>query len=127
MQFLNIFPFFLFAWTMAIFAYQSYTDESYTGLFFYLIMVSLFCYIALLKSKTIKQSIDTTVNKIAFNAALLPLLYSNLILSRIIIKAEEINESGMVFVLVLIYSPIIYAVTLLLLMIYIFLRQGNSQ
>jgi len=53
MKFLSIFPFLLVAWTMLIFIYQNYSDESYGGIFFYSILVGIFIYLAKNKYKTI--------------------------------------------------------------------------
>ncbi len=58
------------------------------------------------------------MHMIAINVGLLPLLYANLLLSPIVMQGRAINESGMVFVLVLIYSPVMYVGTLVPLMLY---------
>ena len=122
MKFLYIFPYLLVAWTMLIFSYQSYTDESYGGIIFNLILFGIFIYLAKNKYKAIQEKKFDVTKIIAINIGLLPLLYSNLVLSPIILQVEKINESGMVFVLVLIYSPIMYIVTLGVLRVYSYLK-----
>jgi len=122
MNFFYIFPFLLIAWTMSIFAYQSYTDESYGGIFFYLILAGIFIYLAKNKYKAVQEKKYDIAHIIAINIGLLPLLFSNLTLSPIILQGKAINESGMIFVLVLIYSPIMYVGTLILLNPYAYLN-----
>ena len=123
MNLLYIFPFLLIAWAMSIFAYQSYTDESYGGIFFYLILAGIFIYLAKNKYKAVQEKKYDVANIIAINIGLLPLLFSNLMLSPIILQGKTINESGMIFVLVLIYSPVMYGGTLIILNIYTYLKK----
>jgi len=94
---------------MLIFSYQSYTDESYGGILFYLILIGTFIYLAKNKYKAVQEKEHNLTNIIARNVGLLPLLFANIMLSSIILRGEAINESGMIFVLVLIYSPMMYA------------------
>lgn len=122
MKFLYIFPYLLVVWTMFIFSYQSYTDESYGGVLFYLILIGTFIYLAKNKYKAVQEKKYNLTNIIAINVGLLPLLYANLMLSPIVLRGEAINESGMIFVLVLIYSPIIYAGTSIILTVYSYLK-----
>lgn len=107
---------------MFIFSYQSYTDESYGGVLFYLILIGTFIYLAKNKYKAVQEKKYNLTNIIAINVGLLPLLYANLMLSPIVLRGEAINESGMIFVLVLIYSPIIYAGTSIILTVYSYLK-----
>jgi hypothetical protein len=123
MKFLSIFPFLLAAWAMFIFVYESYNDESYGSIFFYSILVGIFIYLA--KNKYKENKLYTT-NIIAINIGLLPLLFSNLMLLPVMLQGKAINESGMVFVLVLIYSPIIYGGTLVVLRVYSYLTKNRS-
>ena len=126
MKFLYIFPYLLVVWTMFIFSYQSYTDESYGGILFYLILIGTFIYLAKNKYKAVQEKKYNLTNIIAINVGLLPLLFANLMLSPIVMQGEAINESGMIFVLVLIYSPIIYAGTLIILTLYSYLKNRLS-
>jgi len=126
MKFLSIFPFLLIAWTMFIFAYESYHDESYGSMFFYSILVGIFIYLAKNKYKKNQENKLDTTNIIAINIGLLPLLFSNLVLLPIMLQGKAINESGMVFVLVLIYSPIMYGGTLVVLRVYSYLTKNRS-
>lgn len=111
---------------MFIFAYQSYTDESYGGILFYLILVGIFNYLAKIKYKAIQEKKYNVINIIAINFGLLPLLFSNLMLSPIIWQGKAINESGMIFVLVLIYSPVMYAGALMLLTLFAYLKKKQN-
>jgi|GEM_PF-2137179 len=124
MKFLSIFPFFLVVWTSFIFIYQSYSDESYGDIFFYSILVGFFIYLAKNKYKAIQENKLDITNIIAINIGLLPLLYSNLVLLPIMLQGKAINESGMVFVLVLIYSPMLYIGTIIVLKIYSYLTKS---
>ena len=123
MNFFRFFPFFLIAWTMSIFAYESYSDESYGSIFFYLMLASIFIYLGKNKYKVVQEKRYDTVNIIAINIGLLPLLFSNLMLSPIVLQGKAINESGIIFVLVLIYSPIMYAGTSIILNIYVYFKK----
>lgn len=126
MKFLSIFPFLLAAWAMFIFVYESYNDESYGSIFFYSILVGIFIYLAKNKYKANQENKLDTTNIIAINIGLLPLLFSNLVLLPIMLQGKAINESGMVFVLVLIYSPIMYGGTLVVLRVYSYLTKNRS-
>ncbi len=55
MKFLSIFPFFIVVWTIFIFAYQSYNDESYGDIFFYLILIGILLYLVKNKYKAIQE------------------------------------------------------------------------
>lgn len=112
---------------MLIFSYQSYTDQSYIGMIVYILLCGLFIELAKHKYKTAAANTYADANIfIALNAGLLPLLYSNLFLSQIIWQGENINESGMVFVLVLIYSPIMFGVTITALTFYSYLNNNRN-
>lgn len=122
MKLLSLFPFLLVAWAMLIFAYESYMDESIGGTIFnsVLAMVTIYWGIKIYRGKQHNKS--NFPNLIAANIGLLPLLYSNLIFMPIILKGREINESGMVYVLVMIYSPMMYIGSLIPIMLYVGLR-----
>jgi len=126
MKFLSIFPFLLVAWAMFIFVYQSYNDASYESVFFYSILVGTFIYLAKNKYKATQEKKLDITNVIAINIGLLPLLFSNLVLLPTMLQGKAINESGMVFVLVLIYSPMMYVGTLVVLKIYSYLIKNRS-
>lgn len=111
---------------MFIFSYQNYTDESYGDVLFYLILIGTFIYFAKNKYKAVQEKKYNLTNIIAINVGLLPLLYANLMLSPIVLRGEAINESGMIFVLVLIYSPIIYTGILIILTVYSYLKNKPS-
>ncbi|WP_457747776.1 hypothetical protein [Sulfurimonas sp.] len=126
MKFLSIFPFFIVVWTIFIFAYQSYNDESYGDIFFYLILIGILLYLVKNKYKAIQEKKLDVMNTIAINIGLLPLIFSNLVLLPIILQGEAINESGMVFVLVLIYSPMMYIGSLVVLKIYSYSNKNRN-
>ena len=126
MKFLSIFPFLLIAWTIFIFVYQSYTDKSYAEMFFYFILFGIYIYLAKNKYKVIQEKKLDIINIISINIGMLPLLFSNLVLLPIMLQGKAINESGMIFVLVLIYSPMMYIGTLVVLRIYSYLIRNRS-
>jgi len=103
---------------MLIFAYKSYNDGSYLSTIFYLILAILFGFLGKRKHQNIKTSKHKIKDIIATNIALLPLLYANLFLSTIVAQAKPINESGMIYVLVPIYSPMLYIGSHIILSIY---------
>ena len=118
MRFLNIIPYLLLSWTMFIFAYESYNENSYLSTIFYLVLTILFGFLAKRKYPNLKTSKHEIRDIIASNIALLPLLYANLYLTTIVAQAKPINESGMVYVLVPIYTPMLYIGTHIILLIY---------
>ena len=123
MKFLYAFPFLLVAWTMFIFAYESYKDNASGGIIFNAILLLLFIYLAIKRYRTFQDKKLDIGNIIAVNIGLLPLLYSNLLLTTIVLQNKAINESGMVYVLVLIYSPMLYIGALVVIQLYASLRK----
>jgi hypothetical protein len=118
MRILYVFPFLLVLWTMCIIAYEDHKDESFGGIVFCLLIVTIFVYWAVKKYREPSKKKLDVANIIAVNIGLLPLLYSNLLLTPIVLQGKEINESGMVYVLVLIYSPLLYGGSLLAMVIF---------
>ena len=127
MKFLSLFPFLLIAWMMLIFAYESYRDESIGGAIFSLILAGIATYWGIKKYRDNQYNKSDLPNLLAANIGLLPLLYSNLILMPIILAGKEINESGMVYVLVMIYSPMMYVGSLVPIMLFDSLRKKYLQ
>ena len=118
MKFLYAFPFILVAWTMFIFAYESDKDHMNIDIVANTAFTILFIYLAIKRYRTFEDKKHDTANIIAINIGLLPLLYSNLLLTPIMLQGKGINESGMVYVLVLIYSPMLYIGALVVLKLY---------
>jgi membrane protease YdiL (CAAX protease family) len=118
MRVLNIIPYLLLSWTMLIFAYESYNDKYYLPMLFYLALAILFGFLAKRKYQNIKTSKHKNRDIIVTNIALLPLLYANLYLSTIVAQAKPIDESGMIYVLVPIYTPMLYIGSHIILSIY---------
>jgi len=50
-------------------------------------------------------------NIIAVNVGLIPLIFANVLVSNIVLQGAMINENGMIYILVFIYSPVLYVVT----------------
>lgn len=118
MRFLYAFPFLLVAWTMLIFAYESNKDSDMGSIIIYAALALLFIYLAIKRYRAHKEKKPDIGNIIAINIGLLPLLYSNLFLTPIMLQGRDINESGMIYVLVLIYSPMMYIGTLVIIKLY---------
>ncbi len=118
MKFLYAFPFVLIAWTMFIFAYVSKKNQIYVDTLLYAIFSILFLYLAIKRYRNYKIDKPDIANTIAINIGLFPLLYSNIVLTPIILQGKGIHESGMVYVLVLIYSPVMYIGTLVIIQLY---------
>ena len=95
MKFLYAFPFLLAAWEMFIFANESNKDDEIGGMVLYAALTALFTYLTIKRYKTYKDKKLDTANTIAINIGLLPLLYSNLLLTPITCcKAEESTNLG---------------------------------
>jgi len=93
------------SWALFVFAYESYIDKYFLDLTGYLFTaVTLLFY----GSKYIKKQKISLHSMIMLNIGLLPLLYANLIVLPLMLQGKPINETGMVYVLVLIYGPIFY-------------------
>ena len=105
-------------WTMLIFAHEDYIKSSYVGMFISLIIFSVFIYMLIKKYKNYRKKKNDYIYSISLNIGLLPLLYSNVFLTPYFIASKPINESGMVYVLVLIYSPVFYISAFIPLIIY---------
>ena len=118
MKFLYTFPFLLIAWATFIFAYESNKDDDIGGMVLYASLTALFIYLTIKRYKTYKDKKLDITNIVAINIGLLPLLYSNLLLTPIMLQGRGINESGMVYVLVLIYSPVLYIGALVVAKLY---------
>ena len=105
MQLLFFLPFLMVSWALFIFAYESYMDKYFLDLAGY-----LFAAVALLLYglRHIKKKERSPQSMIMLNIGLLPLLYANLIVLPLMLQGKPINETGMVYVLVLIYGPIFY-------------------
>ena len=118
MKLLYAFPFVLIAWTMFIFAYVSKKNQIYVDALLYAIFSILFLYLAIKRYKNYKIDKPDIANTIAINIGLSSLLYSNTVLTPIMLQGRGIHESGMVYVLVLIYSPIMYIGVLIIIHLY---------
>ena len=118
MKLLYAFPFVLIAWTMFIFAYVSKKNQIYVDTLLYAIFSILFLYLAIKRCRNYKIDKPDIANTIAINIGLFPLLYSNIVLTPIILQGKGIHESGMVYVLVLIYSPVMYIGALIIIQLY---------
>ena len=118
MKLLYAFPFVLIAWTMFIFAYESKKNQIYVDALLYAIFSILFLYLAIKRYKNYKIDKPDIANTIAIHIGLSPLLYANIVLTPIILQGREIHESGMVYVLVLIYSPVMYIGALVAIQLY---------
>jgi len=123
MRFLSTVPFLLISWTMFIFGYQNLHDKSYGYTFLYTVLGIICIYIAKNRYKTTQKK---PLNIIAVNIAMIPLLFSNITLSPMILQGKPINESGMIFVLVLIYSPVIYVGTLFIVKVYLYFTDNKK-
>jgi len=123
MKFLSLFPFLLVAWALLIFTYQSYMDGAVGDIIFYLVLAGIAIYWGIKRYRKNSHNTSDSAKLIALAIGLLPLLYANLILMPIILAGEKINESGMVYVLVMIYSPIMYIGSLVVLMLYFKLKK----
>ena len=110
MKILSFFPFIITAWALLVFAYESYLDRYFIDFVGYLFaaIVLLLYGVRYIKQKRPLHRI------IALNIGLLPLLYSNLIVLPLILQGKPINETGMVYVIVLIYGSIFYIVAMLI-------------
>jgi len=118
MKFLYAFPFVLIAWTMFIFAYVSKKNQIYVDTLLYAIFSILFLYLAIKRYRNYKVDKPDIANTIAINISLFPLLYSNMVLIPIMLQGKDIHESGMVYAVVLIYSPAMYISTLVIIQLY---------
>ncbi len=112
MKLLTAFPLILPAWALLIFAYQSYNDAAFGGMLFSWPSPQRFA-MALRRYKGVQKETFDKINAITVNTGLLPLVYANLLLSPIVLQGNQINDSGMVYVLVLIYAPFLYAESVL--------------
>lgn len=54
------------------------------------------------------KTAKTTITNISFNVALLPLLFGNALLTQSVIMGDKITDSGMIYLMVPIYSPILF-------------------
>ena len=124
MKFLSLFPFLLVAWALLIFAYESNMDGAVGGTIFNLVLTGIAIYWGIKRYRENSHNTSDPAKLIALTIELLPLLYANLILMPIILTGKEINESGMVYVLVMIYSPMMYIGSLVVLMLYAELKKG---
>ncbi len=118
MKLLYAFPFALIAWTVLIFAYASKQNQIYVDAFLYAIFSLLFIYWAIKRYRNYKVDNSDIANTIAINIGLSPLLYANIVLTPIMLQGRGIHESGMVYVLVLIYSPVMYIGALVVIQLY---------
>jgi len=93
------------SWALFVFAYESYMDKYFFDLTGYLFAAVV---LLLYGSKYIKKQKRSLHSMLMLNIGLLPLLYANLIVLPLMLQGKPINETGMVYVLVLIYGPIFY-------------------
>ena len=120
MKLLYITPVLFIIWTLLILSIEAFYDEAYVAIIINFIIIGV-----LIKIAKNYKTMDTykKLNIIAINIGLLPLVYANLLLTNILLQGNEINESGMAYVIVLIYSPIFYVISLSILMTYRFIRE----
>jgi len=105
MKLLSFFPFLMGTWALFVFAYESYMDKYFLDLIGYLFATVILLFYG---AKYIKKQKRSLYSMIMLNIGLLPLLYANLIVLPLMLQGKPINETGMVYVLVLIYGPIFY-------------------
>ncbi|WP_324172019.1 hypothetical protein [Sulfurimonas sp.] len=124
MKFLYSSPYIIIAWTMLILVHESYIkNKPYdAGIFISSILFIIFIYLAIKKYKQKIEHYHNHNNIIAINIGLIPLIFANILLSNIVLKGTMINENGMIYILVFIYSPVLYAVTLIGLTVYKYLK-----
>jgi len=123
MKLLSFFPFLLTSWTMIVFSYESYMDNTLIDSIVYFLTAVVLLYYGVQRSN--KKPKDRG-RLIALNIGLLPLLYANLLLLPLMFKGSPINESGMVYVLVLIYGPIFYIGALVVMEVLKMFMKGKS-
>ncbi len=123
MQFLSAFPFILIAWTLTIFAYESYKGNLPIDTLIYCSVVFLILHFALRRYRDYDKRRSESARIIALNIALSPLLYNNLIITHSMLQNHVINETETVYIFVMVYSPILYIGVLVLIEIYKYLSK----
>ena len=124
MKFLYSSPYMMIAWTMLILGHESYIKNKPqdAGIFISSILFIVFIYLAIKKYKQNFEHYHNYNNIIAVNIGLIPWIFANILLSNIVLQGAMINENGMIYILVFIYSPVLYAVTLIGLTAYEYLK-----
>lgn len=112
------FPAIVLAWTMLVFILQNPRLNS----LFEIALLIVFLWIAKKYYNKKPKDIWHKMSGVAYNIAILPLLFINIQILPHVLNGEPLGDAGMVYLLPLIYSPVIYLVSLLIFYIFLWIK-----